>query len=139
MRSLSEFKGEVQRWRDLEARVAEVLALAEMAIDEKDASLADEIGAELEGISSQVERIYPYVIGLGLIGQAGIILVLVLFPVRRLGFAVQGWKLPPFSRWRLPFYLVWLLVLRLRFCLLLSLWRQWQVQLQLQKLQVLSF
>jgi peptide chain release factor 2 len=57
MRSLSEFKGEVQRWRDLEARVAEVLALAEMAIDEKDASLADEIGAELEGISSQLEEL----------------------------------------------------------------------------------
>ncbi len=64
----------------------------------------------LEKISSQVVRIYPFVIGLGLLGQAGIILVLVLFPVRRLGLAVQGWKLPPFSRWRLPFYLVWLLV-----------------------------
>jgi len=55
MRHLSEFKGEVQRWRDLEGRVAEVLDLAQMAIDEKDASLADEIGAELEGISSQLE------------------------------------------------------------------------------------
>jgi len=65
----------------------------------------------LEEISSQVERIYPFVIALGLFGQAGIILVLVLFSVRRLGFAVQGWVIPPFSRWRLPFYLVWLLVL----------------------------
>lgn len=55
MRHLSELKGEVQRWRDLEGRVAEVLDLAQMAIDEKDASLADEIGAELEGISSQLE------------------------------------------------------------------------------------
>ena len=55
MRYLSELKGEVQRWRALEGRVAEVLDLAQMAIDEKDASLADEIGAELEGISSQIE------------------------------------------------------------------------------------
>lgn len=55
MRYLSELKGEVQRWRALEGRVAEVLDLAQMAIDEKDASLADEIGAELEGISSQLE------------------------------------------------------------------------------------
>jgi len=51
MRYLSELKGEVQRWRDLEKRVAEVLDLAQMAIAEEDASLADEIGAELEGIS----------------------------------------------------------------------------------------
>jgi peptide chain release factor 2 len=57
MRYLSELKGEVQRWRDLEGRVAEVLDLAQMAIDEKDASLADEIGAELEGISSQLEEL----------------------------------------------------------------------------------
>jgi len=55
MRYLSELKGEVQRWRDLEGKVAGVLDLAQMAIDEKDASLADEIGAELEGISSQLE------------------------------------------------------------------------------------
>ena len=57
MRYLSELKGEVQRWRDLEGRVAGVLDLAQMAIDEKDASLADEIGAELEGISSQLEEL----------------------------------------------------------------------------------
>jgi peptide chain release factor 2 len=57
MRYLSELKGEVQRWRALEGRVAEVLDLAQMAIDEKDASLADEIGAELEGISSQLEEL----------------------------------------------------------------------------------
>lgn len=57
MRYLSELKGEVQRWRDLDGRVAGVLDLAQMAIDEKDASLADEIGAELEGISSQLEEL----------------------------------------------------------------------------------
>ncbi len=57
MRNLSELKGEVQRWRALERRVAEVLELAEMAIGEEDASLEEEIGAELERISSQLEEL----------------------------------------------------------------------------------
>lgn len=58
-------------------------------------------------------RIYPFVIGVGLLGQAGIIIALVWFLVRRLKIWVPGWKWPPFSHWRLPFYLVWLLVLGL--------------------------
>ncbi len=100
----------------LEVASQEMLSLIQESIPES-ASLKQRTEAmedgkrNLEKISSQVERIYPFVIALGLIGQAGIILVLVLFAVRRLGFAVQGWMLPPFSRWRLPFYLVWLLVL----------------------------
>ena len=57
MRYLSELKGEVERWRALEARVAEVLALADMAIAEGDASLADEIGAEVRTIFSQLEQL----------------------------------------------------------------------------------
>ena len=57
MRYLSDLKGEVQSWRELERRVAEVLDIAQMAIDEEDASLADEIGAELEAISSQLEEL----------------------------------------------------------------------------------
>jgi MFS family permease len=100
----------------LEVARQEMLSLIEESIPES-ASLDQRTEAmedgkrNLEEISSQVERIYPFVITLGLFGQAGIILVLVLFSVRRLGFPVQGWMLPPFSRWRLPFYLVWLLVL----------------------------
>ena len=58
-----------------------------------------------------VARIYPFVIGVGLLGQGSIILVLVWFLVRRLGIAIPGWVLPPFSHWRVPFYLVWILVL----------------------------
>ena len=100
----------------LEVARQEMLSLIEESIPES-ASLDQRTEAmedgkrNLEEISSQVERIYPFVIALGLFGQAGIILVLVLFSARRLGFAVQGWVIPPFSRWRLPFYLVWLLVL----------------------------
>ena len=64
MRHLSELKGEVQRWRALERRVAEVLELAQMAVDERDASLEKEIGAELERISSQLEELeFELVIG----------------------------------------------------------------------------
>jgi len=86
-------------------------SLPEGASKDQRTEAMEEGKRNLEKVSSQVERIYPFVLGLGLYGQAGIILVLVLFPVRRLGFAVQGWVFPPFSRWRLPFYLVWLLVL----------------------------
>lgn len=65
---------------------------------------------KLEKMSALAARIYPFVIGIGLLGQAGIILALVWLAVRRLNVAVVGWTLPPFSRWRLPFYVVWLLV-----------------------------
>jgi hypothetical protein len=67
----------------------------------------------LEKMSALAARIYPFVIGVGLLGQGGLILALVWFAVRRLNVAVAGWSLPPFSRWRLPFYLVWTLVVGL--------------------------
>ena len=65
----------------------------------------------LDTMSELAAKIYPFVIGMGLLGQGAIILALVLFIVRRLGLALAGWPLPRFSHWRLPFYLVWLLVL----------------------------
>jgi len=65
----------------------------------------------LESMAALAAKIYPFVIGMGLLGQGGIILGLVLFTVRRLGLPVGGWRLPRFSHWSLPFYLVWLLVL----------------------------
>jgi len=64
----------------------------------------------LDRMAALAAKIYPLVIGMGILGQGGIILALVLFTVRRLGLAVAGWTLPRFSRWRLPYYLVWLLV-----------------------------
>ena len=48
--------------------------------------------------------------GIGVLGQAAIILALTGWGLRRLGIAWPGWGLPPFTRWRLPFYLVWILV-----------------------------
>jgi peptide chain release factor 2 len=57
MRHVGGLKGEVERWRTLEARVDELLALTDIAIAEEDASLADEIGAEVEKISLQLEEL----------------------------------------------------------------------------------
>jgi len=72
-------------------------------------ALETEIRA-LERMMDLAERIYPWVLGLGLLGQAAIIMGLIGLVLRRLGFARVGWGLPPFTRWRVPFYLVWILV-----------------------------
>jgi len=80
------------------------------ATDEQRVLALEEETRNLAKMSALAARIYPFVIGVGLLGQGGIILALVWFAVRRLNVAVAGWALPPFSRWRLPFYLVWSLV-----------------------------
>jgi hypothetical protein len=85
--------------------------LPEGATHEQRTRALEEETRNLDRMSALALRIYPFVIGVGLLGQAGIILALVWFSVRRLNIAIPGWTLPPFSRWRLPFYLVWLLVL----------------------------
>lgn len=54
-------------------------------------------------------RLYPSLIGAGLLGQAVVILLLVRVAGRRLGLGPPGRKLPPFAQWRLPFYMVWVL------------------------------
>jgi MFS family permease len=87
--------------------------LPEGATEEQRLRVLEEEGRHLDRMSELAARIYPFVIGVGLLGQAGIILALVWFSVRRLNILVPGWKWPPFSHWRLPFYLVWLLVVGL--------------------------
>ncbi len=84
--------------------------LPEGTSEEQRARTLAEERRNLDRMSTLATRIYPFVIGVGLLGQGGIILALVWFSVRRLRIAIPGWVLPPFSRWRLPFYLVWLLV-----------------------------
>jgi uncharacterized protein YybS (DUF2232 family) len=64
----------------------------------------------MESMMDLAARIYPWILGLGLLGQAAIILGLTGLVLRRLGLAWVGWRLPPFTRWRLPFYLVWIVV-----------------------------
>ena len=57
MRHLGELRGEVERWRAVERRVAELSELAVLTIAEKDESLEEEIGTELERVSSQLEEL----------------------------------------------------------------------------------
>jgi len=57
MRHLAELKGEVERWRTLDKRVSELLELADLAIEEKESSLAEEISAEAERLSSQFDEL----------------------------------------------------------------------------------
>jgi peptide chain release factor 2 len=56
MRRLGELKGEVERWRILDRRASELLELADLAIEEEEASLREEIGAEADRLSSQFEE-----------------------------------------------------------------------------------
>jgi hypothetical protein len=80
------------------------------ASEEQKLKVLEAEGRNLERMAQLAVRIYPFVIGVGLLGQAGIILALIWWLSRSLNLWVTGWRWPPFSRWRLPFYLVWLLV-----------------------------
>ena len=57
MRHLAELRGEVERWRTLDRRASELLELADLAIEEEEPSLKEEIGAEADRLSSQFEEI----------------------------------------------------------------------------------
>gem|GEM_PF-1615575 len=80
------------------------------ASEEQRAQALAEESRNLDRMAELAARIYPFVIGMGLLGQAGVILALVWFAVRPLGFPLPGWGWPPFARWRVPFYLVWMMV-----------------------------
>jgi hypothetical protein len=49
MRRLGELKGDVEKWRNLQSKVAELLQLAELAADDEESSLQGEIVAQGEG------------------------------------------------------------------------------------------
>ena len=70
----------------------------------------DEQKRQLERITAMAAKIYPFVLSLGVLGQAGIVLSLLWLLVRALGMRPHRWLLPAFSRWRVPFYVVWVLV-----------------------------
>lgn len=79
--------------------------------DDTQRSLA--VAAEREKlgkVADMAAKVYPFVLGVGVLGQAGIILALLWLAVRAVGLRLHGWRLPPFSRWRVPFYLLWFLV-----------------------------
>lgn len=67
----------------------------------------------LEQMADLLARIYPFFLGIGLLGQGLLILFLVWLVLRMLGWRLASWRPPPFGTWRVPFYLVWLLALGL--------------------------
>ncbi len=80
--------------------------------EQRTKALAEE-KRKLDQITALAAKVYPSVLGVGVLGQAGIILALVWLAIRALGMAPHRWRVPPFSRWRVPFYVVWVLVLGL--------------------------
>lgn len=85
-------------------------AQAPPGTDPAELQKAREIGRQrIAQLTDLTARLYPSLIGAGLLGQAFVILALVRLAGRKAGAAVSGWGLPPFTRWRLPFYLVWAL------------------------------
>jgi peptide chain release factor 2 len=56
MRHLGELRGEVERWRTLEEKVAELLELADLALEERDPSLEEEIRSGVEALCSRFEE-----------------------------------------------------------------------------------
>lgn len=79
--------------------------------DPAELAKAREIGRRrMEQLTGLATRLYPSVIGVGLLGQAVLLLLLVRLGARRLATAATGRRLAPFAQWRLPFYVVWALV-----------------------------
>lgn len=56
MRQRGELKGEVERWRTLDGMASELLELVDLAIQEEEPSLKEEIGAAANRLSSQFEE-----------------------------------------------------------------------------------
>lgn len=79
--------------------------------DPAELAKAREIGRRrMEQLTSLATRLYPSLIGVGLLGQAALLLLVVRLGGRRLAVVAKGRRLPPFAQWRLPFYVVWALV-----------------------------
>ncbi len=76
----------------------------------EDARILAEAQRSLDEISAQLTKMYPFVLAVGALGQAAIILTLVWLFAKLGGLKPYRWAFPPFSEWRLPFYLVWMLV-----------------------------
>ncbi len=57
MRHLSELKGEVDRWRSLEGKVAELAELVDLATEEKELSWAEEIDSDIDKVSTEFEEL----------------------------------------------------------------------------------
>jgi len=76
--------------------------------DQRDRALAKE-REKLDEVLRLAERLYPFVLGLGLLAEALLILGAGWSVIRLAGWRLPAWRPPPFARWRMPFYLVWVL------------------------------
>ena len=57
MQRLSDLRGEVQLWNELEARVTDLRDLLELAVAADDQAIADEIAGEVDEIEDQLDRL----------------------------------------------------------------------------------
>lgn len=57
MQQLTRLKGEVEVWRDLSGRVTELLGLLELAQDEDDQAMGQEIAAEAEELYAELDKL----------------------------------------------------------------------------------
>lgn len=76
---------------------------------QREKALAEE-QKKLEQVTRLAGKIYPSLLGVGVLGQAGIILALLWWTVRALGLNPYRWRVRPFVQWRVPFYVVWVLI-----------------------------
>ena len=56
MRELTHFRDELTLWRGMERRAADLLALLELAVAEKDEAVIAEVAAETDALASELER-----------------------------------------------------------------------------------
>ncbi len=79
--------------------------------DPAELAKAREVGRQrMAQLTDLATRLYPSLIGVGLLGQSVLLLLLVRLGARWLAAPTRGRRLPPFAQWRLPFYVVWALV-----------------------------
>ncbi len=84
--------------------------LPQGADEAENARLLAEAKRNVETMTADLVRIYPFIVAVGVLGQAAIILTLIWLLCRAGGTKPYRWAFPPFTEWRLPFYLVWVLV-----------------------------
>jgi len=110
---------EVSPQEQFELVVEELLTASESRLPttadqgQRDLALAAE-REKLSAVTEMAQKIYPFMLAVGVLGQVVIILALLWRALLWLGVfgpkAGQLWSIPPFSHWRVPFYVVWLLV-----------------------------
>jgi hypothetical protein len=92
--------------------IVEVLeeSLPADAKEADNARVMAEFKRNMDSLTDQLTKMYPFLLAVGALGQAAMILTLVWLLAKAGGLRPYRWAFPPFTEWRLPFYLVWVLV-----------------------------